>query len=116
MKEPTLLVAMSSAVIAQVIPLVAFGARQVTELVQGDVEADIVVTDSVAQALHMLKETEATLFFITYFGRDAESNAKALASRFSDRVTAVPMVGNGSEVELVPLLWQLIAQKAEEGQ
>lgn len=107
---------MASDVISKVIPLVAFGTRQVAELVHEDVEADIVVTDSIARVLHMLKETEATTFVLTHFGRDAAENAKAFAARFPDRVHAVPMVGDGDDVELVPFLHQLIAQKAGEGQ
>lgn len=95
----------------------AFGAEPVGELVnQDEVEASIAVTDSVAKALTMLKETERTVIVIAYLSRrDGETN-DAFASRYPGRVHAINYVGlsEKDEMSFVPFLTQLIAEKAKE--
>ncbi len=100
--------------IARVLKVVAFGAEPVEQLVDGDVEANIAITNSVETALRMVKETERTSIVLAHFGQESEE-AQSFASRYPDRVTAVPFVSSGDgEMEIVPFLLKLIADKTEE--
>src|SRR5438876_1195896 len=91
----------------------AFGAALVEQLVRGDVEADIAVTNSVAIALRMIKETEHTSIVLAHFDRQQQETATAFANRYDNRVTAVPFIGSGSEMEAVLFLEKLIAEKTK---
>ncbi len=118
MSEPTLFVGIDSRYannpLKRVIEAVAFGAKPMEQLVKDGVEVDIAVTNSVAVALRMIKETERTSIIIACLLNREREAAMALASRYADRVTAVPVMGSGEELELVPFLYQLIARKAKE--
>ncbi len=92
----------------------AFGADSAERLVQGDVEADIAVTDSIAIALRAVKETENTTIVITYFRRGEGEMAEALATHYPERMTAVPEVGREGETEIVPFLLKIITDKTKE--
>lgn len=106
-------------VVARAIKAVAdvFGAEIAEQLVSGEVEADIAVTNSVGIALRMTKETERTRIVLVHFGRREREEALAFAARYTERVTAVPGVGmgRGDEVEIAPFLLKLITEKTKEG-
>lgn len=118
MKKPTLFVDIKSSYatnpIAMALKTVAFGAEPVNQLVVGDVEADIAITNSVETALRMLKETESTSIVLAHFGKDERAVAEAFASRNQGRVSAVPYVGFDGETEIVPFLWKLINVRTKE--
>ena len=92
-----------------------FGAETVEQLVNGEVEADIAVTNRIAAALKMLKETEQTSILLGYFGREEKVEAIAFASRYPNRVTAVPFVDHDEETSLAILLLQRITERMEMG-
>lgn len=88
----------------------AFGAEPVTELIQGDTEADIAVTNTVEAALRLVKETERTSVVLAYLRREEGEEAVALASRFPGRIVAVSYISiREGETEIVPFLQALIA-------
>ena len=93
--------------------MTAFGAEEAQALVTGDVEADIAITDSLASALRMAKETETTTIVLAYFYKREREAAEALAGRYPGRVVAATYVGEG-EAQLVPVLLKLVAEKAKE--
>jgi hypothetical protein len=73
--------------IRRAIQMVSHGATVVTEfLTADDVEADIIVVNSAARALHFLKETEKSMIVIFVFPKSEVSPANALAERYPDRV------------------------------
>lgn len=90
---------------------VATGAEPVEQLVQGDVEADIAITNSIEKALRMTKETENTSIIFAYFGKEEGENARAFASRYPGRVTVIPFIAFEGETEIVPFLQNLINDK-----
>ena len=124
MKKPTLFVnidgqgmSLGGNPIAKAIGVIgtAFGAEEIGELVSGDVEADIAVTNSLNTALHMVKETERTTIMLAFFYRREQEAAEALAGRYPDRVIAVPYVSIESDgAELGPRLQKLIFEKIKE--
>lgn len=121
MKKPSLFVSInsnnSSNPIEQVLKQIGgLTAEVVDQVVHGDVEADIALTNSVATALRITKETEQTTIVIVYFGKDERDQALAFAGRYPDRVTAVPYVGThgDDEMEIVPFLLKLIIEKTKE--
>ncbi|MGD0576898.1 MAG: hypothetical protein ABSA74_02380 [Candidatus Staskawiczbacteria bacterium] len=93
-----------------------FGAEVAEQLVKGDVEVDIAITDSVAVALRWVKETERTSIIVTYYTKEQRDQAAAFAGRFPDRVSAVPYAGRtaNDEMEIVPFLIKLITKKEKE--
>lgn len=103
--------------VARAIKAVAFGGRIVEKLVdEGDVEADIAVTNSVATALRIVNETERTVIMLIYFRSDERNQAVAFASRFSQRVEVVSGIGGDGQIAFVPRLLQLIAKKTMGGE
>ncbi|MSR78948.1 MAG: hypothetical protein EXS59_02270 [Candidatus Taylorbacteria bacterium] len=93
----------------------ALGAEPLEQLVQGEVEATIAVTNSVATALRWVKETESTSIVVTFLSRKDLEGGKALADRFPGRINAVPMVcAVEGEMEIVPFLMKLVAEKSKE--
>lgn len=92
--------------------MTAFGANEAQALVTSDVEADIAITDSLADALRMVKETETTTVVLAYFYKREQAAAEAFAGRYPGRVHAAPYIcAEGEGVELAPRLMQLIADK-----
>lgn len=124
MKKPTLFVningqqmSLGGNPIAKAIGTIgtAFGAEEIGELVRGDVEADIAVTNSLNTALRMVKETERTTIMLASFYRREQEAAEALAGRYPGRIIAVPYVSiESDEMELGPRLLKLIADKVKE--
>lgn len=124
MSEPTIFVDVgqtgSPSPIAMAIKSVAsvFGAKPVDQLVDTeDVEADIAITDSVAQALRLMKESEGTTIVVVHLKRSEGAEADAFASRFPERVRSVNYIGldeAGDVTSFVPFLIKLIAEKATE--
>jgi len=90
-----------------------FGAEVVGDLVRGDVEAMIAVTNTMESALHMVKETETTTIVLASFYQRDQESAETFAARYPDRIIAVAFVGEG-DAELVPTLLKVIADKAKE--
>lgn len=91
-------------------------ASVVEQLVEGEAEADIAVTNSIATALRWVKETEQTTIVVAYLLKDEREQAVALAGRFPTRVYAVPFAGRSAtdNMEIVPFLLKLIAEKGTE--
>ena len=124
MKKPTLFVningqqmSLGGNPIAKAIGVIgtAFGAEETSELVRGDVETDIAVTNSLNTALRMVKETERTTIILASFYRREQEAAEALAGRYPDRIIAVPYVSiESDEMELGPRLLKLILEKIKE--
>lgn len=123
MSEPTIFVDVGQtggpSPIAMAIKTVAtaFGARPVDQLVDADeVEASIAITDSVAGALRMMKESEKTTIVVVHLKRSDAAEADAFASRFPDRVRSINYIGSSEkdEAAFVPFLIRLIAGKAKE--
>ena len=120
MKNPTVFVDIASDSvnnpIAMALNLIAkaFGATQAEQLVVGEVEADIAITNSVETALRMLKETESTYIVLAHFSRDERAVAEAFANRNQGRVTAIPFVGFDGETEIGTFLQKLISNKTKE--
>lgn len=119
MAKPTMYVEIESGYpenpIAKALRVVAFGAEQVDQLVQGEAEADIAVTNTIENALRMAKETERTSIVLVYFGKQQQEEAVAFAGRYPGRVTAMPYVSPAEgQMEIVPFLLQLIAEKSKE--
>ena len=93
----------------------AFGCAPMEKVVQGEMEADIAVTNSVATALRLVKETEKTSIVIMYLRHAERAEADALASRFSGRIIAQPVCNvNNEEMSIVPFLLKLMGQKMKE--
>ena len=90
-----------------------FGAEVVGALVRGDVEAMVAVTNTVEDALRMVKETETTTIVLASFYKRDQESAEAFATRYPGRVIAVPFVAEG-DAQLVPTLLKVIADKAKE--
>lgn len=93
----------------------AFGATPVDKIVSADeMEATIAVTDSVAKAFRMIKETERTAIVIAYFYRRDGVEIDAFAGRYPDRVRSINYMGFGEkdEMSFAPFLKKLIADKA----
>ena len=121
MSKPTIFVDIDSQnpsnSLAMAIKQVALGATPVDPLVgTDDGEATIAITDSVAKALRMVKETEKTAIVIAYLYRRDEAGNKAPARRYPGRVYSINYVGMGEkdEMSFVPFLLKLIAEKAKE--
>ena len=121
MKQPTVFVSIESHggpdVVARALKaaIEIGGAESVEQLVQGDVEADIVVTNSVRIALRMVKETERTSIVIMHSERQEREEAEAFASRNPYRVHTAPILGAAEgQMAIVPFLFNLIAEKAKE--
>ena len=91
-----------------------FGAEPVEQLVNGDAEADIAITNSLIDALRMIKETEKTSIVIAYFKNSDGEEARALAERFPGRVSAAPYVGREGETDIAPFLLKMINEKTKE--
>ena len=92
------------------------GAEVVEKLVNGDVEADIVVTNSISNALHFTKETEETSIILVYFYKRDRETLMELANRYSKRVSVVPYVSSDtSETEIVPFLQDFIRDRVKIG-
>lgn len=93
----------------------AFGAVPVSKLADSETEADIAVTNTIETALRMAKESEQTYIILAYFYRRDQDEAKALAARFPDRITATPMIAfTADDTEIVPFLITIIARKRKE--
>lgn len=93
----------------------AFGAEAVAQLADGETEADIAVTNTIEMALRIVKESERTHIILAYFYRRDQDEAKALAARFPDRITAAPMIAfTADDTEIVPFLATVIAGKRKE--
>lgn len=123
MKKPTLFIqidgqgySQGGGPIAKAFEVVSgsFGAEMVGGLVRDGVEAVIAITNTVANALRMTKETETTTIVLASFYRREQETAEALASRFPGRIIAVPFFSEG-ETQLVPTLLKVITDKAREG-
>ena len=116
MSEPTLFVdkigTKDGDPLRNAIRMVSFGAKVMPEFMTPDeVEADIIVVNSAARALHFLKETEKSTIAIFVFPKSQVAPANALTERYPGRVQAM-----GWEQFTVSLI-TLIAEKAkkEEG-
>ena len=117
--KPTIFIELSSdyravaAALKQV--ATAFGAEPVPQLFDGEIEADIAVTNTIEAALRMVKESEQTRIGLAYFYRRDQGEAKAFAARFPDRITAAPMIAfTADDTEIVPFLVTIIASKRKE--
>ncbi len=99
-------------VLAQVVT--SFGAQIVDQLVNGESEAQIGVTNSVADALRMVKETEQTTILVCYLYSSEKESAQAFAARFPGRIFAVSFIGTSEEESgVVPQILKLIAEKSK---
>jgi hypothetical protein len=118
MTKPTLFVDIRSQTannpIEMALRAVAFGADPVEQLVIGDTEADIAITNSVDVALRMIKETESTNIVLAHFRQNERAVAEAFAGRNQKRVTAVPLIAFNGELGIVPFLLNLISKKTKE--
>ncbi|MBM3191209.1 MAG: hypothetical protein FJZ63_00970 [Chlamydiae bacterium] len=90
------------------------GCDAMEQVVQGDMEADIVVTNDTATALRLVKETEKTAIVIMYLYPKEREEAKAVAERFPGRMSTVGICDPNDDMSLVPFLLRLAAQKAKE--
>jgi len=90
------------------------GADPVEQLMQGEVEADIAVTNSVVTAIFWADETECTSIVLVYH-EDEREKIGAFAPCFSARILTVPFVGSTAigENQFVPFLAKIIAKEKE---
>ena len=80
-----------------------------------EVEVDIAMVNSVEAALRLIKETEKTLVFLTYFGKRQEHEVVAFAARFPERVKAAPLIEGEGEENLLVRFMKTIAEMGKEG-
>jgi len=94
----------------------AFGADVWPELLRGDEEPEIAVTNTVDQALSIFKETENTIILVAYFKQDEREKTEAFASRFPGRVIPAWFIENEADKgkSLVMQLIRLISEKTKE--
>ena len=94
----------------------AFGAEVWPELLKGEEEAWLAVTNSANKALEILKETENTIILIGYLRKDDGEKAEALAGRFPGRVIPAGYIedAENKNANLVAQLVRLISEKIKE--
>lgn len=94
---------------------VAFGTKPVEALIdEQGAEADIAVTNRPEIALRIIGETKHITVLLAHFFRHEREAAESLTSQHPDRLLAVAIVESPGEPALVPLLFQLIADKGKE--
>ena len=93
-----------------------FGAEVWPELLNGEEEAWLAVTNSANKALEILKETENTIILIGYLRKDDGEKAGALAGRFPGRVIPAGYIEDAADKDanLVVRIIRLISERTKE--